>query len=271
MSGRVLDADGRPLEGAAVELHTDWMTEEERSAIRDATSRTDSSGRYRIEGVKEHPGHRLLVKHERHALGWLYFIDVKENANTENPDIRLEKGRSIRGRVVDRAGRPIPGARIEAEVHWIYDLQGPEPLEMMARLETREYATDEDGRYEVLYLRAPRYDIRASKKGFLDAEVGIRFGNAESAAAPDIGLERALRFSLKVKDRAGSPIEGAAVLLTGFKTPAGVLRTEMNGVLVVEDLEALPDGFEVSAPGYAARTVESPEADVEVVLEREEP
>jgi protocatechuate 3,4-dioxygenase beta subunit len=271
MSGRVLDADGSPLAGARIELHTDWMTEEDRSAIRDPVCTTDSAGRYRIDGLKEHPGHRLLVKHERHALGWLYYIVIQENANTENPDLRLERGRSIRGRVVDKAGRPVAGARIEAEVAWIYNFAGPNPLEAMATLETRDYTTDADGRYEVPYLRAPRYAIRASKERFLPAEVDVRFARADSITAPDIVLEESLRFSLKVMDRAARPIVDAAVLLAGRGVPQNVLRTDAAGVLMVEDLEELPSGLEISAPGYVPRTVESPGPAVEIVLEREEP
>jgi protocatechuate 3,4-dioxygenase beta subunit len=270
MSGRILDGDGGSLEGATVELHTDWMTEEERSRIRHATATTDASGRYLIEGLREHPGHALLVKHERHALGWLYPIVVKENANTENPDIRLEKGRSIRGRVVDKAGRPVPGARIDAEVGSRYiDVQ--DPLEAMARLETRRYTTDSDGRYEIPHLAALQYDIHASKDGFITAEVDVLLSQRGSIVAPDVVLEESFRLSVKVTDRAGRPIADAAVRLDGFQVPQAVLRTDATGVLEVRDLQALPDGLEVSAPGYIARTVESKVPEVEVVLESEQP
>jgi hypothetical protein len=270
MSGRVLDAEGRPLAGATVDLTTHWMTEEETSLIRNATTTTDSEGRYVISRIREHPGHSIRVKHDDHAVECLLPIVVEGNSETRNPDICLARGRTIRGRVFDESGRPIQGVLIKPRAHNIY-IDVPTVEDVVAPVvETMEDTTDAEGRYELTHLRPLVYDVHAWREGFLAGVVDVSLGDAEAVDAPDITLGLPLTFAVIVVDRAKRPIEGAAVLLQGHGFEhLPILRTDSWGRLELKGLETTPRRMEVSAPGYVQQALDEPKHGAEIVLEPE--
>ncbi len=100
LTGRVLDTEGRPVEGASV------MQGAMRLGTEYPTTRTDKEGRFRFQNAR--PGEMILTVQ---AAG--YAPELKKLAvqkGTVPLEFRLERGHILKGRVVDKAGNPVAGA-----------------------------------------------------------------------------------------------------------------------------------------------------------------
>jgi protocatechuate 3,4-dioxygenase beta subunit len=108
VSGRVVDAEGRPLEGrvAGQELAGQTMP---RSLTELLRADAGADGRFRIERVP--PGSYALGVVANRYSGRRIETDVAA-ADVDLGDIALEEGLTVRGRVRTAAGAPIPDAEI---------------------------------------------------------------------------------------------------------------------------------------------------------------
>ncbi len=106
LSGRVLDDQGRPIGGATVGLGADrqiMQSEYPRVA-------TDAEGRFRFGHVP--PETQTLTAQAAGRAPEL--ADVVVEPAMKPVEFRLGRGQTIRGRVVDREGRPLEGVTIQA-------------------------------------------------------------------------------------------------------------------------------------------------------------
>ena len=175
--GRVLDARSRARAGAQVSLvpvppaadaypPEGWRAEQappSRSVV------TDAAGRFLLAGVPQGPSYRLLIRTPDHPI-WLGApFDLRAAATTDEGTIRLDRGVTLRIRVSDPAGRPLPGVRLRAAPVHQRLAWGPDRMEGVAR----EARSDEDGiaRWEGL---APEEQlVVAAKEGWLPASVRV--------------------------------------------------------------------------------------------------
>ena len=108
MQGVVRDGDGRRLVGASVFA----SSAEYKGLMNRHRSRTDEEGRYEIDGIP--PGEVTVSayfdEYERTSQ------DVEIESGRNELDFTLEKGLQVRGRVVDSAGSPVDGARIDVSM-----------------------------------------------------------------------------------------------------------------------------------------------------------
>ncbi len=116
LSGQVVDLAGNPVEGATVTWEPDLLPSllGECQSVEPPPCRSDSSGRFVLRSVPCHRGSRWRVTSDRHQP---WSGPVPTWAAT---DLRIEltpwsaSSPTIRGRVVDAAGRPLS----TAQVHW---------------------------------------------------------------------------------------------------------------------------------------------------------
>ena len=102
VEGTVTTPDGKPAVGAAVGL----FTESYRNDL--PRTKTDEQGRYRF--VVHEPGaYTVATAAEGFVPEWKSITVGKER---QTLDLKLGKGERIRLRVVDQAGKPVPGVRI---------------------------------------------------------------------------------------------------------------------------------------------------------------
>src|SRR5947199_5161802 len=99
VSGVVLDPQGKPVAHADVTPDSFGV---------DAATETDEQGRFRLAGVN--PGKRRL---NAKADGFApQAREVTVAADMKPVELRLEKGRLLRGRVVDGNDKPVPNATV---------------------------------------------------------------------------------------------------------------------------------------------------------------
>lgn len=106
-SGVVVEGDGAPVAAAKVSLHqtTPWGWDEEK-----ASAETDAEGRFILPRVP--PGEYRLSANA--AIGEAPSFPLDLQRDTEDLRLRLERDRLLRVRVLDDAGAPVAGARVEA-------------------------------------------------------------------------------------------------------------------------------------------------------------
>jgi RNA polymerase sigma factor (sigma-70 family) len=101
VTGRVVDVGNRPIPGALVRLGN-------RFNVSSRETKTDEAGRFQIENAQ--PGeYKLSIQMAGHSPA---IKSVLVKAGLAPVEFRLEPGHTIRGRVVDRQGKPVAGAYV---------------------------------------------------------------------------------------------------------------------------------------------------------------
>lgn len=219
LSGRVVDADAKPLRGVRLALR-----DESRGSF---VTRSGADGRYALTGLS--PGrYRLGVEDDRY-VAWSQWLTVA-NGQAETRDVPLAPAAALSGRVVAEDGRPIAGAFVQvtggsqhAFAVFMRSLEGLGAVRTAA-----------DGSFTVKRL-APggnqRVDVR--HEDFESRTVG---GLTLNPGGVHQGLVVALRsgFTLAgfVKDEEERPIPGAEVTLSStmnFRSGRGGLSMQMIG------------------------------------------
>jgi protocatechuate 3,4-dioxygenase beta subunit len=161
LEGTVTDTEGRPVSGALVAADGPWARGAGAWGAGGAGGagpaaavavRTDSSGRFRIEGVT--PG-QLRVSGRR-DLGSPAAVKVVavEEGETATVDLVLSEGGVVSGAVLDPAGNPVAGAMV-----WTTAGSGPPRPG-----EARQVTADAGGAY-LLALPPGSYEVHAIRPG----------------------------------------------------------------------------------------------------------
>jgi protocatechuate 3,4-dioxygenase beta subunit len=287
IAGRVVDAEGEPIEGVIV-----GASEHSRmprfalfaQRIEDSgrMTRTDAAGRFALEHV---PDGEFDVRFERRGFAPAVrrAVAVKDGAGTELGDVELPPGVPIRGTVVDAEGAPVSDVEV-------YVLGGAMPgLARMRRVPTwaglePSATSSADGAFLVEdRARGERVSILAQAKGYaLGRAIGVEVPSPEPLR---IELTPASRVSGVVLDADDRPIVGASVRLSSPQVGGGGRRmrfgrggaaeTDSEGRFVIEDV--VPGRWVISAdatgyldavrPPFEVPRGEDVE-DVRIVLER---
>ncbi len=209
LSGRVVDPAGEPVAGAFV------RADEGRPGSRRPRGggATDDQGRFQID---LEPGPvELSARAEGYKTG-TWRGEVPERGAAGPAEIRLERGATLEGRVLDADGNPVGGARVSTSAG-APDFMGG--LGWMGRSGSR---SDGDGRYRLSGLETGVHEVRATTEDDT-AETSVRFEVQPGANRLDLILRAGVEVSGHVRDDAGLPIAGAEMEL--FSMPGGVLHT----------------------------------------------
>jgi len=132
--------------------------------------------------------------------------------------------RTIRGRVVDQNGNPVPDAIVQADWHsiWVWDA---------ILLQTgvgKSATTDASGRYELSFRwkKDEEFELGAAHPDFVAAAVTVPLAPPGEARTVDLVLRRGKTIEGRMLDGAGSPIRDAPVWLQpeGAQGPDDTLR-----------------------------------------------
>lgn len=247
LTGRIADASGQPLGGAAVSLRpVDALPA--LVVMPDAASlveRTGDDGTYDLRGLVAGE-YRVRVTHEEYAP---HEERVTISSDAHRLDIQLtDRGWSIAGRVVAATGQPVAGARI---------FVSPTGCPWAPR---GKHRTGADGSFVLRGLRADSVILSAQKD-----DLGIRQRVDLTAGSVD-GLELTLAGHGRIRGRlvgldAGRLAE-AEVVIRGASLRQ--LDVSANGTFVADGLS--PGDWWVSASAPGGRRVEET-----VVLEPGDP
>jgi protocatechuate 3,4-dioxygenase beta subunit len=215
ISGSVVDSENLPLEGASV-----WAGPREPHQ-RGVSTKSDSAGRYRLEGV---PTGEIRIKawirdrgHSEEDL----FVDHGEQVTW---NVVLSANPSIRGQVLDEAGQPLVGwmATITApgdRGHWI-----------------RNVKTDAEGRFELPDPPQDPVDLevyRAGQFGGNDIVLvipGVRSGDADLTVRIQRDQMPTAFITGKVLYSDGEPCSDAVVTYKASDLPNRYSsQTELDG------------------------------------------
>jgi len=238
ITGRVTDADGKPLIGSYLRLlpvDENGKPKEELDLENDWMMRTDDRGVYRIYGL---PAGRYIISAggswfyshvKRKYLKTFYpdatvqneakIIEVKEGAEVANIDIRLGVGKGAyeaAGRVLDaETGQPVPQALLMC-------LGAPDKENRGAR-SGGQAITDDEGRFRVNGLLAGQYDLGLWGRGLANVEYYSETTRFEVNDSDVSGLE--------VKAIRGSTISGV-VVLEGVNDPTVKTKLQQMSVSI---------------------------------------
>ncbi len=222
ITGRVIDAAGRPVEGARVAHRSMGPSF---GFPRDAT-RTDAEGRFRLGGLT--PGTYRLIAHNDESGGYVEDIGVDYAQSREGVEITLSQPfRPLRARVVDTDGSPLAGCAV---------MLGPDELEYRSRVGLSLFAwTDEEGlidvpiangRYLVGGLSCPD---RIGAPPYEALSVGL-----SGEAIPRLTVSRGQALRGRLLDVNGEPLADVRVKLS-YRDP---------------ERESLPLSADADANGY---------------------
>src|SRR3954453_3420570 len=152
ISGRVT-AGGTPVAGADVRQATQRMPQMAPQLPSGVT--TDADGLYKLDGVPE--GDRLIEFRKSGFIPAQKPVDVKAGKDVRL-DVELDPGHELRGRAVDRSGRGLAGAYVDASSPG-------------ARGGGNLNVTDGDGAFVVAGLADGKYQVTARREGMVSADV----------------------------------------------------------------------------------------------------
>ena len=265
--GRVLDLEGRPLEGVEVTAAA--------SGVRDAAvlrARTNVDGHFTLPDL---PGGRFDLHAHRadfspttvrgldlaELLALAAEHDASRGAPRDTPvdlgTLLLERGAILRGRVVDAAGEPIPGVAV-----WTVDPDDERAEALLVRPPRQPPAafSDPDGAFA-----APGMPPDGRRHVLLRAEGYLPRALALVAASDrlEVTLVRAAGTRGRVVDEAGAPVVGAEISLTPplaiteldtlpnlGREHHHLARTDEHGVFELRGITPGPYDLGVEAEGF---------------------
>lgn len=162
--GRVVDARGNPVSGVQIATRDDEFA----SAMFDdfidglvATRTTDRKTRSNEDGFYElkqlNPGkYRVVMEHSSFTNEILRGVIVTEGKQTDSGSVALKSGGSVRGRVLDQAGKPLSRGWVR-----MFNDEG-------GNYQTR---TDTEGRYAIEHITPGNYRLSATRSAASGGDV----------------------------------------------------------------------------------------------------
>jgi protocatechuate 3,4-dioxygenase beta subunit len=212
ITGRVLDADGRPIAGARVRLYrraSRWERVHplvaEAHAAPDGSFRIDAAKPEAAPGFRDYPRRVLLADHPGHAVGWRL---VPDDAAIFAGDITLTAPAERTITVTDADGRPLAGATVAAYHLGDQASESPHFRETLdLRVEDGPLAATTDARGQAHFTNLPKTNV---------SFVAGAPGQARTFVSHDqdtIRLTPAATLAGTVTDPDGMPLAGVKLVL----------------------------------------------------------
>ncbi len=203
LGGWVLEASGRPVSGAKVELNGGDVRPGIRPEfpIADLTANTDESGQWRANRIAPELVRQLWIRATHPDLITSARVNLSVDPEIERQFrdashvFRLGAATPVLGRVLDAYGQPVHGAKIIAGG--------------LHSVDTRETKTTPDGSFALTGCPAGTLLLTAQATGF--APTAIESEVSATSGPVTIVLTEGKPLPVRVLDRGGNPLARAAV------------------------------------------------------------
>jgi protocatechuate 3,4-dioxygenase beta subunit len=283
--GRVQDAEGRPVEGALVQVSRageNVFRAFLRSVEGEGAVRTARDGSFRATRLAPGENQRLDVRHDDYEERSIGGLSLAAGAARSGITVVLRRGLSLRGVVKDEEGRPLAGAEVTlASARTFRASRGGVQLALVGPGSQVRRETGADGRFEFRGLKAGEYEVSARRPGFSRASVDpVNVAEGRAAEPLELVLRPGATISGVLRDRTGLGASGWFVSARGASQgsgPAfgpGAIRSEEptgpDGVFFLEGLTA-GETYELQVMGTAGlgprkAGVVAPADDVELTV-----
>ncbi|MEZ6021037.1 MAG: sigma-70 family RNA polymerase sigma factor [Planctomycetota bacterium] len=252
LPGVVVDSAGKPIEGA--QLFT-WPRPAAGCSDRKTT---DRNGAFCFEGLKPENPEEFSDTRYRGILAWapgFALQAVQPLPESGEVRIKLAPEERLRGRIVDRDGKPVSGIRVEVEgdrlVERNYVGASPHTLERTANMDCA--VSNKDGCFSFSSLYPARFQVRAFAPGsstqFIEAFA--------QSGGPDLEIVWDKQTLLGVQVQpvvvdalSGEPIRGFTLQRCQGDDGFGVPPVPGSDPLRFEGIQPGRFHFSVSAEGY---------------------
>jgi protocatechuate 3,4-dioxygenase beta subunit len=193
IQGRISDADGNALTDAVVSARRDGA--EAGPASMPSMGQSDAGGAYSLDGLG--PGtYRLSASANGYQTAESYPVVLTDASPAATVDLRLEKGTSLRGKVVDTQGRGIAGAMVFAAAAGT------------AGTGARPATTDVNGDFVATAPSSGAMDVTAVAPGWAPARAAgiVATGGDEPAVVLQASFGGRIR--VQVQGSNGAPVPG---------------------------------------------------------------
>ena len=259
VEGRVLDERQKGVAAARVT-----------AASFDGSARSAKDGAFSVFADGRNPI-RIEAVAEGFAPTAVDGIRARPGERKRGITVVLTRGVAATGRVVDAAGNPIGGAKVDVAPDFINDGNRWRRRSRSSGSEEESALTNAAGRFEIAHLSPGIYRLTATHAGHAEKAVsGVRLPNGEKAI-PDIVLAPAAAVEGFVRDARGDPVIGATV---NGHTVSSDERVE-TGPDGAFRLTSFPAGARPMVFAYATgfttarRTIEAPAKGVTITLDAE--
>jgi hypothetical protein len=250
VTGRLLDADGKPIAGGNVVLVAESWSRSERplgSCYVDfndlpLTFRvtgpfpSDHEGRFRAESPSgpARPGLRLLALGAAAGQGQA-TVEVAKGSSVQSLDLKLDREHIIRGRLIDTQGQPAAGATVRPIMltgrgTTLQTLVPTDPIPPYASPLAPAVTTDDKGRFVIRGLGKAEVWLEVTHKGFATQRLHVRPTPAGNAMDTPFSLVSARVVQGRVTyGQGGKPAAGARVVAFVGNGNAVECRTDDDG------------------------------------------
>lgn len=218
LRGRVLDAaTGTPIERFRVLLCLAYAGTSSTQPV-PSSARLFEHGEFALTNLQGSgdDGYVLEAQAAEHAPAFSAPIRLAPNGSIDGLELRLDRGATIRGRVVDEHGVPVPRARVESrDNEWFAspftEAIGDEYPTIATHAEVR---TGPDGSFALDHLAPEHYQLAIEAAGFSAREfLDLKLDRNATLDVGDLALARGGSISGVVRNSAKRPVAAARVEL----------------------------------------------------------
>jgi uncharacterized GH25 family protein len=267
LEGKVVDAEGRPVEGAEVRATAGAMRALRRMPSRSsgpADAYTAADGSFRLEDRAPGESVDLAVLHPNYGPGAAQGVAVP---TAEPVRIVLQATSRVSGRALGKDGKALAGARVTLSEMISMNMGS---RSMMRPGNWKGAVTDEDGGFSFSDVAPGGIEIRAEAVRHQAAELkGLETKPGQEMAGIELVLPAAASVEGRVVAPDGRPVPGAEVTVVsadsamGFSFPDLFAQTDGDGRYVLDGVPPGPRTLEARAEGYrrGVRDLEVKEGD----------
>ena len=235
IAGRVVDEEGRGVEGVAVSIEDvrerqKWFTPDEiapKSSMPEVQSGADGAftmdglapGNYRVLAAAETKG--LLFDSKRAPV-----VNLEEGQHLDGVMLPVSPGGVVSGTISDVKGKPLPGARVSA-FYLVSDFDFSRDI-FSEHLST---TAGSDGEYTIQAIRLGEdFQVAAQHEDWAAAKsASLHINDASQALSIDLALTPGSRVSGLVVDAQGKPVSSADVSISPRRVPSASTRRRTIG------------------------------------------